>query len=117
MSNIDNCEPVYKIDNCESVYKNERQIIENEEEFIYTSINPFCETVVEQKLSKEKLKRILERGMQKSIPLAKVKQAREEIQEKVQEYSGSGNEVTQAYCDGFKDSLAILDKLIAESET
>jgi len=45
----------------------------------------------------------------------KIKQARKEIWEKVQEYSGSGNEVTQAYCDGFKDSLAVLDKLI-ESE-
>lgn len=50
-----------------------------------------------------------------AIPLDKVKQAREEIKKKVYEYSGSGNEVTQAYCDGFKDSLAILDKLI-ESE-
>lgn len=46
----------------------------------------------------------------------KVKQAREDIWKKVQEYSGSGNEVTQAYCNGFKDSLAILDKLIESDE-
>lgn len=50
------------------------------------------------------------------ISLDKVKQAREEIWKNVYEYSGSGNEVTQAYCDGFKSSLAILDKLISESE-
>lgn len=114
MSNIDNCEPVYKIDNCESVYKNERQILENEEEFIYTSINPFCETVVEQKLSKEKLKRILERGMQKSIPLEKVKKAKEEI--------NNLKEYVAKFKDGFEihvnkaDVLTILDNLIAESE-
>lgn len=119
MSNIDNCDSVYKIDNCGSVYKNERQILENEEEFIYTSINPFCETVVEQKLSKEKLKRILERGMQKSIPLEKVKKAKEKI-----ENIGMGSylEVTKEIeCNdrevrlSKKFATAILDKLI-ESE-
>lgn len=109
MSNIDNCDSVYKIDNCESVYKNERQILENEEEFIYTSINPFCETVVEQKLSKEKLKRILEKGMQKSIPLAKVKQAREEI-EHLSKYG------KETYYKAIDDVLEILDRLITESE-
>jgi hypothetical protein len=52
----------------------------------------------------------------KAIPLDKIKEARAEIEKKIHEYSGSGNEVTQAYCDGFKEDLAILDKLIAESE-
>lgn len=47
--------------------------------------------------------------------LDKVKQAREEISENVFRYSGSGNEITQSYCDGLKASLEILDKLI-ESE-
>lgn len=123
MSNIDNCEPVYKIDNCESVYKNERQILENEEEFIYTSINPFCETVVEQKLSKEKLKRILERGMQKSIPLAKVKQAREEIENEIKFWNGESTdpkpyttEIRKAKANSYKHCLEILDRLI-ENET
>ena len=51
-----------------------------------------------------------------ATPLDKVKQARKEIADRVYRYSGSGNEVTQAYCDGFKASLEILDKLIAESE-
>jgi len=51
-----------------------------------------------------------------AIPLDKIKEARAEIEKKIHEYSGSGNEVTQAYCDGFKEDLAILDKLIAESE-
>lgn len=48
--------------------------------------------------------------------LHRIKKAREEIEKKAHEYSGSGNEVTQAYCDGFKDSLGILDKLIEEIE-
>lgn len=51
----------------------------------------------------------------KTILLDKVKQAREEIWKNVYEYSGTGDEVLQAYCDGFKASLAILDRLI-ESE-
>lgn len=50
-----------------------------------------------------------------AIPLDKVKKAREKIWKKAYEYSGSGDETIQAYCDGFKDSLKILDKLI-ESE-
>jgi hypothetical protein len=50
------------------------------------------------------------------ISLAKVKQARNEIWKKAYEYSGSGNEVIQAYCDGFKDSLKILDELIESEE-
>ena len=109
MNNNDNCD-------CEFVYNIERKILEEEEEFIYTIIEPFCETVVEKKLSKAELKQILKKGMQKSIPLDQIKQVRDEMQEKIHEYSGSGNEVTQAYCDGFKDSLAILDNLTAESE-
>jgi hypothetical protein len=48
--------------------------------------------------------------------LDKIKKAREEIWKNVYEYSGSGNEVTQAYCDGFKASLNIIDKLFSESE-
>lgn len=52
----------------------------------------------------------------KAIPLEKVKQAREEIWKNVYEYSGTGNENLQSYCDGFKASLKILDKLITESE-
>lgn len=52
----------------------------------------------------------------RAISLDNVKKARKEIADRVYRYSGSGNEVTQAYCDGFKASLEILDKLIAESE-
>ena len=66
-----------------------------------------------------KIKEITYDAHQNSIELSnlnrKHKKARDDIREKVKEYSGSGNEVTQAYCDGFKDSLAILDALI-ESE-
>lgn len=51
----------------------------------------------------------------KAIPLEKVKQAREKMWKNVYEYSGTGDEVLQAYCDGFKASLQIMDKLIEES--
>jgi len=71
--------------------------------FVTRSVNHICEDMRKEVKEFE------------AIPLDKVKQAKEEIKKKVYEYSGSGNEVTQAYCDGFKDSLAILDKLI-ESE-
>ena len=61
------------------------------------------------------INRLLEAEPIKAVSLDKVKQAREEIRKKTYEYSGSGDETIQAYCDGFKDSLKILDKLIAES--
>lgn len=51
-----------------------------------------------------------------AISLDKVKQAREEIWKNVYEYSGTGDEVLQSYCDGFKASLQIIDKLIEEVE-
>ena len=52
----------------------------------------------------------------KAIPLKKVKQAREKMWKNVYEYSGTGDEVLQAYSDGFKASLQIIDKLIEEVE-
>lgn len=97
-------------DNCEFVYNIERQIRETEEEFIYTLIEPFCETVVEKKLSKAELEQILKKGMQKSISLEKVKKAREDIHNahlKMLVKHGSGNLLI---------ALEILDNLIAESE-
>lgn len=105
-------------DNVEFVYNIERQIQENEEEFIYTLIEPFCETVVKKKLSKAELKQILEKGMQKSIPLDKVKQAREEIENINPVYSTIGDRIpVLKNCDDIKaEVLEILDKLIEESE-
>lgn len=50
------------------------------------------------------------------ISLDKVKQAREEIWKNVYEYSGTGDEVIQAYADGLKKGLDIIDKYKAESE-
>ena len=64
------------VEKCINEYK------ENENEFIYQLIDPFCETVVEKTLSKKELKEILLKGMRKSIPLDKIKQAIEKIQGK-----------------------------------
>lgn len=62
------------------------------------------------------INRLLKAEPIKAVLLDKVKKAREEISDRVYRYSGSGNEVTQAYCDGFKASLEILDKLIESEE-
>lgn len=51
----------------------------------------------------------------KAIPLDVIISCKQELITKIIEYSGSGNEVTQAYCDGFKHCLEILDNL-TESE-
>ncbi len=48
----------------EMAYGIEKQIRETEEEFIYTTISPFCERIVEKKLSKQELEKILRKGMQ-----------------------------------------------------
>lgn len=101
-------------DNCEFGYRIERQIQENEEEFIYTLIEPFCETVVKKKLSKAELKQILEKGMQKSIPLAKVKQAREEVDRYFPKFS-SPKWANTTLVD-IKDVYRILDSLIESEE-
>lgn len=41
----------------------EKTIKETEDEFVYQLISPYCETVVEKKLSKRELKNILHKGM------------------------------------------------------
>lgn len=51
----------------------------------------------------------------KAVSLDKIKKVREEIWKNVYEYSGTGNEVLEAYKREFQDSLKIIDKLI-ESE-
>lgn len=93
---------------------------ENENEFIYQLIDPFCETVIEKTLSKKELKEILLKGMQKSIPLDKVKQAREEIDELDGEfltiYDGT-NKLGSGKYVYIEDVLEILDRLITESES
>lgn len=107
MNNNDNCD-------CEFVYNIERRIRENEEEFIYTLIEPFCETVVEKRLSKAELKQILEKGMQKSIPLDKVKKAKEEIEQNAYPIvHGVNNRDMGMTLNGI---FQVLDNLIAESE-
>lgn len=62
------------------------------------------------------INRLLKEGSIEVVSLDKIKKVREEIWKNCYEYSGTGNEVVQAYCDGFKNSLKILDKLIEESE-
>jgi len=44
------------------------QAIENQEGFIFETINPYCENVLRMKISKEELKQILLNGIQKQQP-------------------------------------------------
>lgn len=44
--------------------KVEKEIRETEDEFVYQLISPYCENIVEKKLSKRELKNILHNGMQ-----------------------------------------------------
>ena len=44
------------------------QVEENEEEFIFETIRPYCENILQIKIDKEKLKQILLNSMQKPQP-------------------------------------------------
>lgn len=46
------------------ILKVRQDVQETEEEFVYKTILPYSETIIEHKLEKEKLKRILTNGMQ-----------------------------------------------------
>ena len=94
-------------------YKIRKQIQEDEENFVYTAILPFCESITEKKLSKKELEKILRKGMQKSIPLDKVKEAREEIK--------NASIIISTDCESYEtvetvEVLDILDKLIESEE-
>ena len=52
-------------------------------------------------------------GMYREL-LSKIDKARAEILKNIYTYSGSGSEVTQAYYDGFKDSLEIVIRNMGE---
>lgn len=105
----------------EFIEKIREQIEESEEEFFYKSIAPYCETIVEKRLSKKELEKILRRGMQPSIPLDKVKQAREELEELATEQIQVYDE-ENSYISGVVEYVSLievrelLDKLIEESE-
>lgn len=45
------------------------EIEETKEEFIYKAIYPYCEEIAEQKLSKERLKKLLLLGLEKEREL------------------------------------------------
>lgn len=97
--------------------KIKQEIEQKEEAAIYKAIEE-CEIVVDKGELIKALqydRRQYEKG--KADMIEKINLARKEISEKALLYSGSGNEVTQAYCDGFKASLKILDKLIESEDT
>ena len=49
-----------------------------------------------------------------AVERSKIDKARAEMLKNVYQYSGSGNEITQAYCGGLKDSLEMVVRNIGE---
>lgn len=103
-------------------YKIRKQIQEDEENFVYTAILPFCETITEKKLSKKELEEILRKGMKYSNLLDKIKKAREDIENEIKFWSEPSKynvksivAINNAKVQSYKHCLEILDKLI-ESE-
>lgn len=66
-------------ENFDVMYKFEQQLQEAEDKFIYKVISPFCETIVEKKIDKKELEKILRRGMQPSITIDRLKAFRNEV--------------------------------------
>lgn len=56
------------MDICKMVDEIAMQAIENQEEFIFKTIHPYCENVLQMKINKEKLKQILLNGIKKQQP-------------------------------------------------
>lgn len=52
--------------------KVEKEIRETEDEFVYQLVSPYCENVVEKKLSKRELKNILHKGMKAESGVNKI---------------------------------------------
>ena len=97
-------------DDIDFIDKIRMEIEETKEEFIYRSILPFCEFVVEKRLSKKELEKILRRGMQPSISLDKVKQARDKIHDEHMKM------LDKYRMSNLLVALEILDKLIESEE-
>ena len=110
-------------------YKMRKQIQEDEENFVYTAILPFCETITEKKLSKKELEEILRKGMKYSNLLDKIKKAREQIiDEKDFAYANFEQYKEEVLCIepdelpdddyryGMERCIEILDKYKAEME-
>lgn len=99
----------------EYVLKIQKQLKETEEEIAYAMISPFCERIVEKKLSKKELEKILRKGMQPSIPLDRIKEAREEMESKLCKGTPETTGFTWQNL-GINICLEILDKLIEGEE-
>lgn len=62
------------------------------------------------------INKLLEQERVAAIPMDVINSVKKELARKITKYSGSGEEVIQSYCDGFKDSLGILNVALEELE-
>lgn len=94
--------------------------IENEEEFIYQFIIPYCEDVLETKINKSELQKILIKGSNPNlIEREKIDKAIEEIKDGYygnEEASETSTERAEAFNNGLTYALEILKKHIEGSE-
>lgn len=103
----------HEIDPMEFINKIKIQIEETETEFIYSKILPYSENILEKRLSKDELDKILLRGVQPSIPLEKIKHARSTI---LGFYNRLNPYDPESLGQCGKKTYEILSKLIDESE-
>ena len=67
------------------------QAKENQEEFIFETIRPYCENILQMKINKEELKQILLNGMRKQEPKT------------IQEKQAESEKYEKAFDDGYKN--------------
>jgi len=90
------------------IYKITKEVTETEEDFIFTTINPWCEDVMQRKISKRDLERALALYFNGGTILDKI---RAEIEQITDTMGVSYNQYVSKI-----DVLQIIDKYKAESE-
>ena len=81
------------------------QAIENQEEFIFETINPYCGNVLQMKVNKEELKQILFNGIQKQQPYEDMRDATEEERKSTKDYIDSISKPTGLQFDDIYEEL------------
>ena len=96
-----------EFDISKAVEKIVMQVQENQEEFIFETIRPYCESILQMKINKEELKQILLIGMQrqKSDVLDKIKS----------EIKNEQNMDYKCHRKTYDNCLRIIDKYKIES--
>lgn len=90
------------------------QAKENQEEFIFETIHPYCENILQMKINKEELKRIILRGVR---PKGKWIEDAENFYKAVNEKGGGVNENTPYFVDDIACSECLSKFSVIDNET